>query len=150
MLYSAFMTTESASNEGSRWSVPSMLACGTLGENTPAAKRYFRRSFVALAMLALAMVIATTTPGGKYVMAVAPGLFFLYIALEFRRYMFAQDELARRIHFESIVLTYLTALVIAMAVGGLVSVFKWNVNPMWFVIVEPIRAFWLYRIARRY
>jgi hypothetical protein len=103
-----------------------------------------------LVVLALSMVVATMGYGGRYVLAVAPGLFFLYIAVEFRRYMFAQDELARRIHFESIVLTYLTGLVFAGIVGGLASAFKWNVNPMWFVMVEPIRAFWLYRIARRY
>jgi hypothetical protein len=144
------MSNESVSNDGARWSVKSMLMCGTLGEKTPEARQYVRRSYAAVAALFLAMVVATTAPGGRYVMAVAPGLFFLFIAVEFRRYMFAQDELSRRIHFESIVLTYLTALVIAMAVGGLVSVFKWNVNPMWFVMVEPIRAFWLYVVARRY
>jgi NAD(P)-dependent dehydrogenase (short-subunit alcohol dehydrogenase family) len=127
-----------------------MLTYGTLGENNPAARRYFRRSMAALPVLALSMAAATYAPGGKYVMAIAPGLFFLYIALEFRRYMFAQDELGRRIHFESIVMTYLTALAVAGAVGGLASAFRWNVNPMWFVMVEPIRAFWLYAIARRY
>ena len=83
-------------------------------------------------------------------MAVNPGLFFLYIAVEFRRYMFLQDELARRIHFESIVMTYLTALVAAMAVGGMATVFRWNVSPMWFVLVEPIRAYWLYSVSKRY
>ena len=95
-------------------------------------------------------MVATIVPGGKFVLAVTPGLFFLYIAIEFRRYMFSQDELARRIHFESIVMTYLTAFVIAGTVGGLAGAFRWNVNPMWFVLVEPIRAFWLYAVAKRY
>jgi hypothetical protein len=126
MLYSAFMPIESASDDGSRWSVRSMLTCGSLGENNAAARRYYRRSMAALPVLALCMAAASYVPGGRYVMAIAPGLFFLYIAVEFRRYMFAQDELARRIHFESIVMTYLTALAVAGAVG------------------------WLYAIARRY
>jgi hypothetical protein len=126
MLYSAFMPIESASDDGSRWSVRSMLTCGSLGENNAAARRYYRRSMAALPVLASCMATASYVPGGRYVMAIAPGLFFLYMAVEFRQYIFAQDELARPIHFESIVMTYLTALAVAGAVG------------------------WLYAIARRY
>ncbi len=93
-----------------------------------------------------------SVPGGilKIVIALAPGGTFIYIAWEFRRYLSALDELARRIQFESIAWTYLSGLALAMLLGGVGLVYNWRFNPAWFIVLEPVRAGWLYLVSRRY
>jgi len=91
----------------------------------------------------------------KVVFSLAPGAGFLYIAWEFRRYISALDELARRIQFEATAWTYLTGLVVAVLLGGVALVYgrQWNrlwLNPLWYVFLEPVRGCFLYYIARRY
>jgi hypothetical protein len=111
---------------------------------------------MALVVMALSMILgALFRPGGAnsivaLITAIAPGLTFIYIVWEFRRYLLALDELARRIHFEAIACTYLVALPAAMLFGGLGLVYDWRLNALWFVAFEPVRAAWLYFISRRY
>jgi len=80
----------------------------------------------------------------------APGVAFSYMAWEFRKYLAAMDELERRIHMESITWTYLSGLAIAMLLGGFSQVYGWRLNPAWFILLEPVRARWLYFVSRRY
>lgn len=136
------------------WQVSKILTCGTIGEPTAASRRYQRRSWWAAVAFVGAMFVLRElppeVPAIKYFAAFAPGLVFLYICAEFRRYLLSMDEMLRRIHLESIAWTYLTALVLAMFAGGIGSLMGYNISPMWFVLVEPVRAAWLYATARRY
>lgn len=135
------------SKEASQWPTCAMLGWGTLGG--PAGRRYSRHCAIALAVM-VAGCAASALFGLKLVAALAPGAGFLYIAWEFRIYLAALDELARRIQLESIAWTYMSGLVAAILLGGLALVFDWKLNPMWFVVLEPVRSVWLYRVARRY
>jgi hypothetical protein len=131
-----------------------VFGSGMLGDATAASRRYQRRSMWAAALFAVIMFglggIKYEIPASKYLAALTPGLVFLYICMEFRRYMSSMDEMLRRIHLESIAWTYLTALVVAMFLGGIGGVLHWNINPMWVIFLEPVRALWLYATARRY
>jgi hypothetical protein len=154
--------TEGSSNyEGSKWPAPAMLALGTFGGRTPAARRYHTRCAIALiGMLVLELwagllLIAFPNATWRVVLSLVPGVSFFYIAWEFRRYLLALDELARRIQLEAIAWTYLTGLAVAVLVGGVAAVYggQWNrlwLNPMWFVFLEPLRGCFLYYTARRY
>jgi hypothetical protein len=138
-----------SNHESAHWPTAPMLAYGTFGSRSPAGRRYHFRTAMAL----LAMVVCMI--GGalvhvELIAAFAPGAGFFYIAWEFRRYLLSLDELARRIQFESIAWTYLSGLVVAMLFGGVALFYGWRVNPGWFIVLEPVRAGWLYFVARRY
>ena len=78
---------------------------------------------------------------------------FGFISWEFRRYLNALDELARRIQLEALAWTYLTGLTIACALGGVMLAYDlrpWFPSPFWFILLEPIRGLWLYVVSRRY
>ncbi len=143
-------------NEDSRWPTAPMLAYGTFGTRSLAGRRYHLRSGLALAAMVACIVAGVllrhSVPHGilKVVTALAPGAAFLYIAWEFRRYLSALDELARRIQLESIAWTYLCGLAVAMLLGGIGLVSGWRLNPAWFIVLEPVRAGWLCFVSRRY
>jgi len=147
---------ESSVNEDSRWPTTPMLAYGTFGMRTPAGRRYHIRCSLALAAMVACFLapalLRRSVPVGilRIVIALAPGAAFVYIAWEFRRYLSALDELARRIQLESIAWTYLCGLAVAMLLGGIGLVYGWRFNPAWFIVLEPVRAGWLYFVSRRY
>ena len=138
------------------WPVSAMLAYGTLGGGHPAAHRYHVRSGLALGLFVACMLAAhhfrASLPADSelIVTAIAPGATFVYIVWEFRRYLMSLDELARRVQFESIVWTYLTGLALAAIFGGVGLITHWTLNPLWFMVLEPVRVAWLYVISRRY
>jgi hypothetical protein len=148
-------------NEGSTWPACAMLSYGTFGRQTAAGRRYHIRAAIALAAIAVlwpaAAFLAKHFPNTPWlaIQSVAPGIAFAYIAWEFRRYLLALDELARRIQFEAIAWTYLTGLIIAALLGGVAMAYglHWDVlwfNPFWFILLEPVRSCFLYYVARRY
>lgn len=139
-------------NEPSRWPIGAILGYGTLGSSTPAGRRYHRRSGMALSALLVWMVVVASFDHStlRLVTPLVPGLVFVYIVYEFRRYLLALDELARRMHMEALAWTYLTGLALAMIVGGLSARLGWQVNPMWFIVLEPVRAWFLFVASRRY
>lgn len=147
---------ESSVNEDSRWPTTAMLAYGTFGMGTPAGRRYHIRSSIALAAMAAGFLapalLRHSVSGGilRIIIALAPGAAFAYIAWEFRRYLSTLDELARRIQLESIAWTYLCGLAVAMLLGGVGFVYGWRFNPAWLIVLEPMRAGWLYFVSRRY
>ncbi len=133
----------------SGWPTADILVNGTLGRANPAARRYHRRCWTALSIVVLWVMFGR--PGDIPILtAILPGAAFVYIAWEFRRYLLSLDELARGLQFESIAWTYLTGMALAATLGGLGIVMHWTVNPLWFLVLEPIRAFWLYIVSRRY
>ena len=145
---------ESAENADSRWPAAPIWAYGTFGRATPAGRRYHLRSGVALAALVICFVsgvfLRSFPDVLKVITAFAPGAVFIYIAWEFRRYLLALDELARRIQLESIAWTYLCGLAGAMLLGGIGLVYDWRFNPIWLIVLEPVRAAWLFFVSRRY
>jgi uncharacterized membrane protein YfcA len=136
-------------DDSSQWPKCAMIAYGTFGNRTPAGRRYHFRCGIALAAMVVCM-IGGALAGLKPLAAIAPGIGFLYIAWEFRKYLSALDELARRIQLESMAWTYLTGFGVAMLLGGLGTVYGWGLNPFWFILLEPVRGGWLYFVARRY
>jgi hypothetical protein len=143
-------------NHDSRWPAGWILLYGSFGARTPEERRFFVRSNVALFAMAVCMLSSVFLhrfiPKGiaRTVFAIAPGATFTYIAWEFRRYLSALDELARRMQLEAAAWTYLCALPAAMLLGGLGFVYHWHINWYWFLALEPMRAIWLYILSRRY
>jgi hypothetical protein len=145
------------SEPGAQWPTCAIFTSGTFGSRSEAGRRYYRRSAMALGtMIAVCLLYfllsGSLFPKGslKSVISMAPGAAFAYIAWEFRRYLLSLDELARRIQLESIAWTYLSGIAIAMLVGGLGMVYGWQVNPIWLIMLEPVRSVWLYFVTRRY
>jgi multisubunit Na+/H+ antiporter MnhB subunit len=148
--------SQDPAKDAPRWPTSSILLYGTFGARTPAGRRYHVRCGIALAAIVawvfLAAALSPVAPraGLDLIAALVPGVGFIYIAWEFRKYLLALDELAKRIQLESIAWTYLTGLGLAVLVGGLAMLMRWWVNPIWFVVLEPVRAGWLYLVSRRY
>src|SRR5262245_29104212 len=109
-----------SNHEPSAWPGSSLLIWGTFGTSTPEGRRYHRRCWLAMGGLLVGYLIAMVLPraAGDLVSAIVPGAFFGVISWEFRRYLNALDELARRIQLEAVLWTYLTGLTMACAVGG--------------------------------
>jgi hypothetical protein len=149
ILYIYFMKNET---ESASWPWISMLACGDYGGNSPAGKRYRRRAFSAVAVLAVATasLIAARPHLGpsvtRWAMAATVLLTFSYIFVEFNRYLGALDELARRLQMEAVLLAYSIVIVAAMTLGALGI----RISPLWFVVAEPLRGLGLFLAARRY
>ena len=106
-------------------------------------------------MLALGSLAAAGLPraAGDILTAILPGAAFGFIGCEFKRYIDALDELARRIQLEAVAWTYLTGFTAACALGGVMLAYDlegWFPNPLWFTLLEPVRGLWLYVVARRY
>jgi hypothetical protein len=143
-------------NDNSHWPAAPILLYGTFGTRNSAGRRYHRRCSVALAAVLVWMLCAallrSVVPKGilEAITAIVPGAGFIYAAVEFRKYLSALDELARRIQLESIAWTYLCGLGGAMLLGGIGSVYGWSLSPFWFIVLEPVRAGWLYFVSRRY
>jgi hypothetical protein len=138
-----------SANNSPQWPTAPMLMYGTFGTRSPAGRRYHFRSGLALAAMVVCMLSGVLL-SAPVLTALAPGAAFVYIVWEFRKYLSALDELARRIQLESIAWTYLSGLAVAMLLGGLGLVYGWLPNPLWFIVLEPVRAGWLYFVSRRY
>ena len=139
------------------WPGSTLLLYGTFGKKTPEGLRYHRRCTAALVVLVAGLVLGSLLPAGpaRILPAILPGAAFAYIAWAFRRYLLELDELARGIQMEAVTWTYLTGLAGAMLLAGFASVYHWGElnkisNFYWFILLEPVRGFWLYVISRRY
>jgi len=145
-----------AANRDAHWPFVWILLYGNYGPRSPEGRRIIIRSSLALvAMLIcvlLSVLLRSVIPKGvvRLILAITPSVVFAYIAWEFRRYLSALDELARRMQLEAAAWTYLCALPAAMLLGGLGFVYHWQVNWYWFLALEPMRAVWLYSVSRRY
>jgi hypothetical protein len=128
----------SSDHGGSKWPACAKLGYGTFGRRTPAGRRYHTRTAIALiAMVALCLGAAILARDfhhkslWRVILSLVPGVAYLYIAWELRRYILALDELARRIQPEAIAWTYLTGLGGAALVGGVALVYGWHWNRLW-------------------
>jgi hypothetical protein len=156
-----------ANAENSRWPTSAMLLWGTFGTKSPAERRYLIRVCIAAAVTACwlipfalakhfrpAPILGSTTSLGV-------GVLITYVAWEFRRYLLALDELARRMQLEAMAWTYLTGFVVAAWLGPLAllshTLAHWPLNArllllssFFYFLLEPVRAGWLYYLSRRY
>ena len=148
------LSKNATGDDSPHWPTAPIFAYGTLGG--PVGRRFHFRSGLALAALVVCILLSVLLRpfvpknGLKLIVALAPGVAFAYIAWEFRKYLAALDELARRIQLESIAWTYLCGVALAMLFGGLAMVYGWSFNPVCFILLEPVRAGWLYFVSRRY
>ncbi len=138
-----------------------MLFFGTFSSRTSEGRRYHIRCYAALFLVVVLLIVAFLVR--QYVprlsaaaVAAVPGAGFAYIGWEFRRYLMALDELARRIQLEAVACTYLTGLAGAAMAGGLLWAYGGDVQAGWlnpfplFLLLEPVRGIWLYVVSRRY
>jgi hypothetical protein len=155
-----------ANQEQSRWSICRILFFGTFGGNIPAENRYIRR-------ISIAMGLAACWAGLVVVMHFHPKRIILpvtlvigssvitYMVWEMRRYLMALDELARRMQFEAMAWTYLTGMVLAVWLATLAplshTLLYWDYRqtlllllPFAYMLLEFVRAGWLYILSRRY
>ncbi len=143
-----------SNDETTTWPGSSLLFWGTFGTSTPEGRRYHRRCYTAMGLMLIGFIggAALLPPAARdIVIAAVPGIGIGYISWEFRRYLSALDELARRIQLEALAWTYLSGFTIACAVGGVVHAYDLPFpSPLWFAVMEPLRGVWLYAVSRRY
>lgn len=162
------MTTSiqaSSAAEETSWTSCAMLMWGVFSTKTPEGSRYVRRCFVAGLLVVVPTVLFAIHQSlhlhyvskriyTGYLAAVMP-LVFGIMAWEFRKYLLSLDELARRLQVEAMAWTYLTGFVLAATFCGIwlemyPQVSAMWLSPLWFLLLEPVRAGWLYALTRRY
>lgn len=130
----------------STWNKSRILWIGMLGDE--AGERYQKRCLLALLLFigAEAAAAFALMPFVAPLRIALPGVTFVYIAWQMKRYLAEADELARRMHLEAMAYTYLVAMAVCMTLGG----FGKPVHPGLLILFDLVRAGFLYRIARRY
>jgi hypothetical protein len=130
-----------------------MLAWGTMGSRDLPGRRYQRRAIGALAVM-LGGLVAAAFLKLRPVLAAGPALTAVYIAYEFRRYLGAVDELARRVLLESIAWTYFGAGVLALVGAGIALAYGFHPDAFYIMgflgVMEGCRGVALYFVARHY
>lgn len=143
----------SSSSEQNAWPKKDILWLGYFGSGTPAGRRYRNRSLSALLVLVLvqfAFALAPKVPAMMIAGGWAAGLVFSYIAVEWWRYLESLDELARRLQMEAMAWTYVWGVAFMMALGGMMTVWGWKLSPALFILLEPVRAWRLWSLTRKY
>ena len=137
-----------SSKQGS-WSYGSILFWGVFGTHTPAARRYWARCGVALLVFAGATVAGFSVP--RFAPAIWPvcAAAWFFTLREFWRYAQSLDELEQRLQMEAMAWTYLLAIGAAVTLGTLAQFMHWSVSPWVLVMLEPVRGWRLYVLARR-
>lgn len=152
--------------ENSRWPAVPVLFLGTFGTKTPAERRFMIRSCLAAAATVcwVLFTFAVHFRPKPIIGSITPfvaGAVLTYIAWELRRYLYALDELARRMQLEAIAWTYITGMILAAWLGALApfshTLTHWPYKqslllmmPFLYFVLEPVRAGWLYYLSRRY
>ena len=142
-----------------------MLMWGVFSTKTPQGRQYIRASYAAAAMVIVPTLLFFVHQHSHmhYVskrvfttlIAVAMPAAISLIVWEFRKYLLSLDELARRLQLEAMACTYLTGFILASVLCGIWLEALPNVDaiwfcPLWFALLEPARAGWLYALSRRY
>jgi len=158
-------TRDSAPSEDSQWAKSAMLMWGVFSTRTPEGRQYVRTSCAAITMLLVPSLLFfihqylhlhyVSKRVFTSIIAVALPAAFSLIVWEFRKYLLSLDELAQRLQIEAMAWTYLTGFVLAAVLCGIWLESLPNVDalwfcPIWFALLEPVRAGWLYALSRRY
>ncbi|HEY4365463.1 MAG TPA: hypothetical protein VGN17_31170 [Bryobacteraceae bacterium] len=145
-----------------KWPLGSILIWGTFGKNSAEGRCFHRRClgaflFLGVGWLASFLIARFLLPAGSWrnfdfvaMYYLLVGVAFSFIAWAFWKYLGELDELARRLQLEAVALTYLTGFCAFGFLAAFGYLTGWTVNPVWFIVLEPIRAFWLRYLVRRY
>jgi len=157
--------TNNSNVDDSQWPRCAMLMWGVFSTKTPQGRQYVRASYAAAAMVIVPTFLFFIHQHWHMhymskrlfttVIAVAMPSAISLIVWEFRKYLLSLDELARRLQLEAMACTYLTGFIMASVLCGIWLEALPNVDaiwfcPLWFALLEPVRAGWLYALSRRY
>jgi hypothetical protein len=123
-----------------------MLLFGTFGSDAPpASQRADRLSRGAILVFVAISAALAFAPGiGADVRArfhvVALGMLFAFLGWQRWSYANGLDELARQLYIEALAITYLIGLTLFAFFGLLHSLVGWLVDPLVFMVLEPVRA----------
>lgn len=122
----------------------STLMFGHFWGESSASESAKRRSRIAMLMFLIALVVASVIPGFERELRhtfvnVLVGLTLTYFAWEAWRYTTGLDELARRLYLEAFAITYLIGLAMFSVLGVLQDIAGWNISPLVFMVLEPVR-----------
>ena len=147
------LTQKPTDESTSTWSTYDIFAMGYFGPNTAGGARYRNRTLCALALFVVTVGAASSlgpTSPARFLAAAGPGLTFGFIALEWWRYVGQLDELGRRMQMEAMAWTYTFGLFAFIALGGVSALMHWNLNPIFYIFLELVRAFRLWVLSRRF
>lgn len=142
--------------ESPRWPYATMLLCGTMGDRTPASRRFWRSSQIGVLVFLVAVFGAPylkglfPDPTRQLVGALLAGAAAYVVVRAFQRYLSELDELGRRIQLEAIAFAFAVLMVVGTAVAVAGTSLGFDVNPAWVLLGEPLRAVGLVRAARKY
>ena len=150
-------------SDDSHWPMKSILFIGYFGNKTPEGRRFHNRSMGALlvllflsfltipAALWLPLPLANVYRFAQILVHILMGGAFSFIAWSFWKYVKELDELTRGMQLQAVCLAYLTGMSVLPFVALLGIVKDWHIDPfIAFLMLEPVRAIWLWIIARRY
>lgn len=136
---------------GAHYSPGTILALGTFGNKTPAGRRFHNRCLAALAVLVVGTLAVALLPRELRLLGwPVAGLCMSYINWELWRYLQNIDELERRLQLEAMAFTYVVGLSAAVTLGSVAIFFGWSINPGALIALEPIRAWRLLVLTKRY
>lgn len=144
-------STKLPAESNSLWPYGTILFYGTFGKTSAAGRRYHQRAGLALLLLVIIQAAGAWVPR-EYHSWFWPttGLAFTYISWEWWRYVISLDELERRLQLEAAAWTYIAGMAVAMTLAGLHAVLGWRIFPGWLLLLEPLRAWRLYKLTRRF
>jgi len=85
-----------------------------------------------------------------HAVALLTGLAVAFIAVEMWRYVDSLDELEHRLQMEALAWAYVILIALAMSLGGLALAIGWKIDPAWLIALEPVRAWRLHALVRRF
>jgi hypothetical protein len=133
---------------------------GFFNRQSPEGRRFHRRNCGVVVAFVIATVLwtylgrhfdwAPLDPVNQILPHFLFGATYSYYAWALWKYVGELDELARSIQLQAIFLTYLTGLAGVSFFSLLRDPADAHMNYVYFIILEFVRAFWLWIIARRY
>lgn len=139
-----------------RWPLGSMFWFGTFGASSgTAARRYHRRCWATLGVALAAgyfspVAVSALGVSAEAVLGAILSVGFLCIAIFLWQYVSSLDELARRLQMEAMAATYVIGLGAFVVLSSVGLVGGWRIDPMTFVLLEPVRGVVLVVMSRRY
>jgi hypothetical protein len=140
-----------ANEPTAHWHGKTVLVYGTFGNGAPAGKAFHRRSLLCLLLMAVSSAVGHWLPPVLQTwLFLVPTLGFVTISRSWWQYLGQLDELERRLQLEAMAWTYVVGIGAAVALGVIARYVHWNLNPGLLILLEPIRAWRLYRLTRKF
>jgi hypothetical protein len=140
------------------WPWASILLVGTFGRQSTGARRYHRRTFLALGgfliLFPVLMALASLgdAPAARFLAPLLGGALFAFVGRELWRYVSGLDEMERTLQLEAMSLTYLIGMPVFVTAhfAGVASAWSWHFPPLAYILLDIVRAIVLARLTRRY